>query len=227
MNKPTHYYQVQRAEVVSLLPEHYSCVLEIGCGAGAFRRNLNQQHEYWGVEPVTSIAEIAKGNLTKVLVGTYKEVEHMIPSNYFDLIVCNDVIEHTPDHDEFFQSIKEKLRKDGSLVASIPNVRYVGNLWELLVKKDWEYKDWGILDKTHLRFFTRKSLLRTRDKNAFLVEQITGLNRFRPPSLPSRIIYWFALLLLGQDIKFLQFGIRIKDAQASDESFQPICKGGG
>lgn len=216
MNNSTEYYQFERREVSDLLPKQYSKVLEIGCGAGRFRNNLNQEHEYWGVEPVESIAKLAKEKLDKVLVGTYQEVENLIPNNYFDLVVCNDVIEHMPDHDAFFHSIKRKVKKDGCLMASIPNVRYICNLWELLIKKDWEYKNEGILDRTHLRFFTRKSLVRTLSNNDFSIKQITGINRYQPRSLRNRVIYMLAILLFGSDIQYLQFGIRIICMQPSN-----------
>lgn len=223
MNNSTAYYHGERTEVAVLLPKQYSRVLEIGCGEGGFRNNLNQAHEYWGVEPVESIAKLAQEKLDKVLVGTYQEVESIIPNNYFDLVICNDVIEHMSDHDEFFQSIKKKIKNDGSLVASIPNVRYIGNLWELLIKKDWEYKNNGILDRTHLRYFTRKSLIRTLSNNTFSIEQITGINCYQPRSRLNRVIYFFAVLLFGRDIKYLQFGIRIKDAQPSNNRIVCDC----
>jgi 2-polyprenyl-3-methyl-5-hydroxy-6-metoxy-1,4-benzoquinol methylase len=215
MNTSTQYYQVNRKEVASLLPKAYSRVLEVGCGAGIFRKNMNQVQEYWGVEPVPAIAELAKENLTHVLVGNYKDVQSMIPNNYFDLIICNDVIEHMPDHDEFLDCIKDKLSKGGCLVASIPNVRYIDNLREVLFRKDWEYKNLGILDRTHLRFFTEKSLLRTLGNHAYVIEEFSGINPYRPRSPRDRISYWLTVMLLGRDIKYLQFCVRIKDAQAS------------
>ena len=227
MSNSTEYYLGERLEVVPLLPKEYSRVLEIGCGDGGFRNNLNQEHEYWGVEPVEPIAKLAQEKLDKVLVGTYEEVESRIPNNYFDLVICNDVIEHMPDHDKFFQSIKEKLKKDGSLVGSIPNVRYIGNLWELLIRKDWEYKDIGILDRTHLRFFTMKSLIRALSNNAFSIEQIVGINCYQPRSPLKRVLYILAILLFGRDIKCLQFGIRANNVQPSNQSLQPTAEGGG
>jgi len=212
MNDTSSYYRFRRHEVAALLPEDYTKVLEIGCGTGVFRDNLNQEHEYWGIEPVESIAKVASNKVDKVLIGTYQETCSQIPNDYFDLVICNDVIEHMPDHDEFFQSIKKKMDKDGCLIASIPNVRYIKNLFEVLVKKDWEYKSAGILDRTHLRFFTKKSLVRTIIDNGFSIDQLTGINPYRPPSLLKRCMSIFSILLFGRDVEFLQFGIRIKKA---------------
>ena len=196
----------------TLLPQQYSRVLEIGCAEGKFRENLNQVHEYWGVEPVESSATTASTRLDKVLIGTYQEIHNQIPNDYFDLVICNDVIEHMVDHDEFLQSIKKKIKKGGCLIASIPNVRYLPNLIKILVKKDWEYKDEGILDRTHLRFFTKKSLIRTITDNGYVIDQFMGLNPFRRCSIIKRCFYYFVILLFGQDVRFLQFGIRIRIA---------------
>lgn len=210
MSNAAIYYQRVRNEMTPLLPKQYSKVLEIGCAEGNFRNNLSQEHEYWGVEPNESAVAIAKEKLDKVLIGTYEETVNQIPNDYFELVICNDVIEHMVDLDEFFQSIKKKIKKDGCLIASIPNVRYLSNLFEILVKKDWEYKNEGILDRTHLRFFTKKSLIRTISDNGFLIDQIIGINPYRGGSGLTQCLYYFVILLFGQDIKFRHFGLRIR-----------------
>jgi 2-polyprenyl-3-methyl-5-hydroxy-6-metoxy-1,4-benzoquinol methylase len=214
MNAPT-YYRYSRKDVTPLLPKYYSRVLEIGCGEGTFRGNLNKECEYWGVEPMESAAKIASGRLDRVLVGTYEEVLNQLPKDYFDLVICNDVIEHMVDHDEFLQSIKQNLTENSCLVGSIPNVRYIGNLFKILFAKDWEYKQDGILDKTHLRFFTEKSLKRTIRENGFVLEEFQGLYPFQAESVSikeflRRFVRSFAISLFGQDVKFYQFGIRIR-----------------
>lgn len=211
MSNTSTYYQNFREDMTQLLPKQYSRVLEIGCGEGKFRENLTHSHEYWGVEPVESAAAVASKKLDKVLIGTYQDVLNDIPDDYFDLVICNDVIEHMVDHDEFFQSIKKKMKKHGCLVASLPNVRGMQNLFELLVKKDWEYKDSGILDKTHLRFFTKKSLYRIINDNGFVIDQFMGVNSYRSSSIIKSCLYYLAILLLGSDVGFIQFGIRIRE----------------
>jgi 2-polyprenyl-3-methyl-5-hydroxy-6-metoxy-1,4-benzoquinol methylase len=209
-----------------LLPKHYSRVLEIGCGEGNFRGQLNQECEYWGVEPFEASAKVASKKLDKVLIGTYQYVLKQLPKDYFDLVICNDVIEHMIDHDEFLQSITKNLKKEAYLVGSIPNVRYISNLFEILIKKDWRYKNAGIIDKTHLRFFTEKSLKRTIKENGFVIEQFQGINPYLAGSISikgllRRCLYCFAILIFGQDVKFLQFGIRIRYAEPSNKSPQP------
>jgi 2-polyprenyl-3-methyl-5-hydroxy-6-metoxy-1,4-benzoquinol methylase len=215
LNCSSEYFQKTRPEIVPLLPSRYSRVLEIGCGEGRFRDNLTQEHEYWGVEPAEPVANVASTRADRVLVGDYQEVIGQIPDDYFDLVICNDVIEHMSDPDGFLQSIQSKMIHDGYLVASIPNVRYLGNLFELLIRKDWEYKNSGVLDRTHLRFFTKKSIERTLVGNGFLIDQLDGINPVPARSLESLVmrgVFVSAVLLFGQDAKFLQFGVRAKRA---------------
>ena len=206
--------------MMPFLPKHYSRILEIGCAEGNFRENLSKENEYWGVEPNVSIAAIASKKLDKVLIGTYQEIYNQIPNDYFDLVICNDVIEHMADHDEFFLSIKKKIKKDGYLVASIPNVRYLLNISDILVKKDWEYKDDGILDRTHLRFFTKKSLMRTIINNGFIIEKIEGINPYKGASGLKRYLYYLAILLFGYDVRFMQFGTCLRYVGPFNEPHQ-------
>jgi SAM-dependent methyltransferase len=193
--------------MVFFLPAEYSKALEIGCGEGGFRGNLNPGAEVWGIEPDPGAAAAAREKFHRVLAGTYDGVYGEIPDNYFDLVIANDVIEHLPDHDAFFDSIQRKMVSGGRLVASIPNVRHWRILRELIWKKDWRYTDAGILDRTHLRVFTGKSLRRALAAHEFTIEKFGGINRmeFKRKNL---FPYFLRLATLGYygDILYYQFG---------------------
>ena len=216
MSDTLEYYSATRPEVANFLPppSESSRILEIGCGVGNFRNNITHQCEYWGIEPFPDAAAIASTRLDKVLVGTVEEVFDSIPNDYFDCVVCADVIEHMDDPDWFFQSIKVKMKKHSFIIASIPNVRYVTNLYKLFFEKDWEYVQAGTLDKTHLRFFTEKSLKRTIKMNGYLIDEFRGINAIEV-SARTFMYLVFTLLtkvicpLIGRDTKFFQFGFRI------------------
>ena len=191
------------------VPANYQRVLEIGCGVGNFRQNLDLEHEYWGVEVDKEAAQLANKALDKVLTGTYQDTQHELPDHYFDLVVCNDVIEHIDQYEEFLQKIQSKLSENGCLVASIPNVRFLPNLFELLILKDWRYRDAGILDRTHLRFFTLKSLRRVMIHTGWEIEVIEGINRYGGrPWMPRRLLSYVGQLILGRDTAYLQFALR-------------------
>ncbi|MBI3607461.1 MAG: class I SAM-dependent methyltransferase [Nitrospirae bacterium] len=193
------------------LPHTYSRVLEIGCGEGIFAKYLRPDSERWGIEVDESSAHIAASHMKTVLCGKYHEVSDDLPENYFDLVVCNDVIEHMEDHEEFLRSIRTKLQDSGCLVASLPNVRYIRNLNEVLFLKDWRYRDAGILDRTHLRFFTERSLVRSLSENGFLAEEVRGINRTKNP-FRRVVLLLIQAVTLGYyaDIQYLQFGVRAR-----------------
>ncbi len=207
--KDSRYHRGQRPEMAGFLPQHYHKVLEIGCGEGGFAACLNAGCEIWGVEMHEPSAGIAGQRLHRILIGSYDTVKNDLPENYFDLVICNDVIEHMPDHDVFFDSIGSKLKDSGYLVASIPNMRYYYCLRELLLRKEWVYRDHGIMDRTHLRFFTERSIRRTLGDHGFSVEMLRGINRLRGAKRVLRAMF-FVILTLGYytDIMFQQFGFR-------------------
>lgn len=211
------YYLNERSEVAAFLPAETASLrfLEIGCGAGNFRKNLGVHQEYWGVEPQADAAALAQRALDRVLIGTFQDVYQQLPDRYFDCVICADVIEHMADEDRFLQTIKGKMTEGSSLVGSIPNVRYLSNLFRLVVLKDWKYTEAGILDRTHLRFFTERSLRRTFDRNRYRIDKFSGINRrgvsFRTPrSFALDSAAYVLSLLLGTDTRFVQFGFRIR-----------------
>lgn len=172
----------------------------------------------WGIEPVEAAARLAQQRMDKVLIGTFETAFNDIPDHYFDLVVCNDVIEHLPDPDEFLESIKLKLRTNAYIIGSVPDVRYAWNLYDLLVKKDWKYTDSGILDRTHLKFFTEISLRRLLKIHNFDIEKFHGINSvFVSAKSPKELFFSFVFAMLiflsfgfYQDIRFLQFAFRAK-----------------
>lgn len=198
------YFDGSRNELKEFIPSNVKTVLEVGCGEGGFRASFGNEVEYWGVEPNKEVSEIAKSQLYKVFNATYEEVQQDIPNNYFDLIVCNDVIEHMVDHDKFLESIKSKMENDGFLLISIPNVRHIYNLYNLILKKDWEYKEEGTLDRTHLRFFTERSLIRCLISHNFNIKLIRGINTLNPKGV--KVLAKYFLKLIGHsDVLSLQF----------------------
>ncbi len=215
MNINDQYYFYLRPEMIKFLPASYKTVLEIGCGEGRFSENLTTDTEKWGIEPVAKVAEIATSRGIKVLMGRYEDVYARLPDDYFDLIICNDVIEHMTDHDLFFSTIKTKLKNTGVIVGSIPNVRYIKMIYWYIIKKDWEYTDSFILDRTHLRFFTKKSLLRTFRQHEYDIEMFEGIN----PTLKYFLVFFLNVLKwisfgYFDDMRDSQFAFRVRKIQS-------------
>ena len=210
------YRSSPRPEVFALLPTLKTGikVLEIGCGEGAFSTSIPGTTETWGIEPDQRSAEVAKTRLTRVFVNIFDAVKAELPTNYFDLVVCNDVIEHMTDHDAFLRSIQDHMAPGSYLVGSLPNVRFYGNLFNLLVARDWHYQDGGVLDRTHFRFFTMRSVRRAFEDAGFSLRRLEGLSEgarldWTVRTMAERLLRRVLLVLSGgkgRDIKYLQIG---------------------
>lgn len=212
------YYVNVRQEIAKLLPKDLAQlkILEIGCGAGEFKINIDKCKEYWGIEPIEEVANKARDKIDKVMVGTYRELEGKLPDRYFDIIICNDVIEHMDDENWFLTDIKNKMKNDALIIGSIPNVRYISVLLKLIITKDWKYENSGILDKTHMRFFTKKSLIRTFQKNKYDIDRLIGINEIKidVSSLLGGLKSVALILityLFGRDSRYMQYGFRLKN----------------
>jgi O-antigen biosynthesis protein len=176
--KPQGYFSCTRPELEPLIPARATRILEIGCGEGGFARTLRAARptaklEIVGVEAVESAGRIAAGVLDRLIVGNAEEVE-LEYEDYFDCVVFADVLEHLVDPWKMVRRARTFLRSDGSIVASIPNVQH----WEVLanlLRGRWEYAQWGIMDRTHLRFFTRRSIGDLFAANGFTPRTITPL----------------------------------------------------
>lgn len=156
------YFNNQRTEMLRYIPNNAIRILEVGCGEGSFCNLLKRyDREVWGIEKNPVAALKAQNECNKLLIGDFNDIFQEIPKKYFDVVVFNDVLEHLYDPWQTIRMVKELLVSDGILVTSIPNFRYVGNIiTEILIDKDFKYKpEGGILDDTHIRFFTSKSIL--------------------------------------------------------------------
>lgn len=205
------YFDQSRPELRPYLPMGPQRILEIGCGSGNFITHFPEGVEYWGVEPNSPSAATAEKKLHKVICGYYDDAANEIPNDYFDLVICNDVLEHIDHYQNFLSEVSKKLNRCGCIVGSVPNVRFATNLYNLLVKKDWQYTESGILDKTHLRFFTKKSLHRELLNMQFTIEKFGGLNPVKHEgSILKFIVKYLMVIIFGCDARYLQFGFRIK-----------------
>ena len=156
---PAAYYLNTRPEVLELVPRTARKVLDVGCGAGGLGTNLKARQvvEVHGVELAEQAAEHARNHLDKVWNSTIEAALPELPDGYYDCIVIADVLEHLLDPWTVLAELKKKLLADGKLIASIPNIQN----WDVLsdlIQGRWDYKSEGILDRTHLRFFTRNSV---------------------------------------------------------------------
>jgi GT2 family glycosyltransferase/tetratricopeptide (TPR) repeat protein/2-polyprenyl-3-methyl-5-hydroxy-6-metoxy-1,4-benzoquinol methylase len=167
------YYGHARPEVVALIPETARTVLDVGCGAGRLGEALKarQQVQVVGIELNEAAAAAARQRLDQVFTGDVERLELPLPPDGFDAIVCADILEHLRDPDRMLRQALAWLAPDGRLVASIPNVRHHSVIRSLL-EGNWTYESAGLLDRDHVRFFTRREIEKLFFRAGFTIEEL-------------------------------------------------------
>ena len=199
------YYGTHRSEMVQYVPSEAKRILEVGCGEGNFCRQLKTgDREVWGLEINPDAARKAEGVCDRVVVGSFEEQVAHLPERYFDCIIFNDVLEHLYDPWTTVRQVKNLLSDTWVLVTSIPNFRYISNLiTEILFQKEFEYKpEGGILDDTHIRFFTSKSMLRMFRNEGYEVLRHEGI---RPCKSWKEKLFISLTLGFLKDARYKQF----------------------
>lgn len=208
VKKQVSYYSASRPDMLKYIDNNPKHILEVGCGAGNFSQNFSDV-EFWGIEPNAEMAAKAATITHTTLNGTYDAVESKIPNSYFDLIVCNDVIEHMIDPAGFLRSVKSKLRKGGKLIASIPNLRYALLLYDLVFKGEFSYAQSGSLDYTHLHLFTQKSFEKMAASCGWHIECIEPLGAFEDFKPLKKLILKFLEHGRPGEMRTIQFAVRL------------------
>jgi 2-polyprenyl-3-methyl-5-hydroxy-6-metoxy-1,4-benzoquinol methylase len=203
------YYGHPRREMEPFVPARARVLLDVGCGAGAFAATLRAARpdrplEIWGVELEAAAAARSRGAIDRVLVGDAVARVGELPDGAFDCVVCNDVLEHLAEPAALLRQIRRVLGAQGALVASVPHVRYFFNVVDLVVHGRWDYVDEGILDRTHLRFFTRGSLCRLLADEGFDVQTLQGIN---PTGSMKFKLVNLATLGRWADLRWLQYAV--------------------
>jgi O-antigen biosynthesis protein len=174
-NGSAGYYDQPRPEIVALVPAAAADVLDCGCGAGALGAELVRRgHRVTGIECDGRAAAAAVNRIDRVLTGRLEDVVPTLPERAFDCVICADVLEHLADPWTMTSWLAGRLRPGGCFVCSLPNVRHLGLLVDLVVRGRWAYGDSGVLDRTHLRFFTRDSARSLLEAAGLEVGQVTG-----------------------------------------------------
>lgn len=178
--KDKNYFNATRSELVELVKMGDNRVLDIGCGSGntgAVLKKENKATEVIGIELVPEIAKIAESKIDKVICGNIEFLDLQFSKGYFDYVIAGDILEHLYNPWKMVNRINFYLKNGGYIIASLPNVRNWLIIRDIIFKGDWRYKKEGILDDTHLRFFTKKSIFEMFKNNKF--SEIKILPRFK------------------------------------------------
>jgi 2-polyprenyl-3-methyl-5-hydroxy-6-metoxy-1,4-benzoquinol methylase len=165
-------YDFRRAEMLPFLPPTLRSLLDVGCASGRFVGLVKQRFpdaDVWGIDPVA----YEGGDFHRV-VGRFPD--DLPAGRVFDCIVFNDVLEHLVDPWGVLRATRPFLAPGGVVVASIPNIRNLEILRALVLHGRWEYTEIGILDRTHLRFFTRSGIVDLFERSGWRVQTVAPLN---------------------------------------------------
>ncbi|MEP6477975.1 MAG: class I SAM-dependent methyltransferase [Rhodoglobus sp.] len=201
------YDAVERTEVLPLLPASAQSFLDIGCARGGFGRAIRRERgpsvRIVGLEPIAEQAADARSaGYDEVLEGYFPEV--MAHSEeLFDCIVLNDVLEHMMDPWTAVSGVKSRLAPGGRVVASIPSIQFLP-IWLKVLRGRWDYTDEGTLDRTHVRFFTRATMVEMFEGAGYTVERAQGINSMTTRG-HARLLAPLAWLF--GNARFLQFVI--------------------
>jgi 2-polyprenyl-3-methyl-5-hydroxy-6-metoxy-1,4-benzoquinol methylase len=197
-----------RPEIAPFVPTSAKRVLDVGCDQGGFAQTLRSvlpDVELVGIDPVAASVRAAEQSYDRVLHGLFPDVlDDKMPGESFDCIFFLDVLEHMTDPWSTLAESRRYLGPGGRVVASIPNIRHFPVAVSLLFRGRFEYGDNGVLDRTHLRFFTKRTMVSMFENAGFRIERIQGL---RPFPTQRRHAPFRLLRPLMRDAKYRQFVI--------------------
>lgn len=176
-DKTGNYFGKARSEIEPLLPCTGTSalhVLEIGCSEGHTLEWLKRSgRAAWaaGVEPYAEL-RATPGSIDRFFRLDIEEALPDLQPASVDLILCLDVLEHLVDPWRTLRRLDAFLKPGGMWIISVPNIRNYHILLDLAFKGRFNYSDDGILDRTHLRFFTRSSAIQLAESTGAKVQQI-------------------------------------------------------
>lgn len=205
-----------RGDLVALLPASCRALLDVGCATGALGAGLKAQRpgaRVVGIEVDPAMAAEAESRLDRTIVGdveSWDEVGAALAGDRFDCIVCGDVLEHLRDPWTTLDRLVTLLEPGGYVLLSLPNIGHSDQFVNTFLRKRWAYRERGIHDRTHLRFFARRNVtdlvsqagleLVELRRTYRLIERPHGLNRFaRFAAVPGlRDLLTFQFLVLAR-----------------------------
>lgn len=176
---PETYYSSVNHDLLAMIPPDAKRVLEVGCGTGALasrHKMINPKCEYWGVEANWQEAEkaigtIDDGNLFRMSIESFIQGGAGRKSK-FDVIVFGDVLEHLQEPPRVLKDlVKWRLAKGGHVLACVPNIQHISAVVTLL-NGDWPSHESGLFDDSHLRWFTKKTIVEMFEQAGLSVAKI-------------------------------------------------------
>jgi 2-polyprenyl-3-methyl-5-hydroxy-6-metoxy-1,4-benzoquinol methylase len=209
--------------VVDLVPEG-ARVLEFGCATGYMSEFLKTRKgcTVTGIEISPEAGELAKEHCERVIIGDAEELDYdeLLGGERFDAILFVDVLEHLKEPAELLRRIRPFLSDEGAVIASLPNVAH-GSVRLALLAGEFRYRRTGLLDDTHLRFFTRAGIHDLFEGSGFMIADLLRHRvdidgtEVRYPTPPTDVVQeWLAK---DPDASVYQFVVRALASTAANQ----------
>ena len=186
-DKAQHYFSGARHDMLALLSAGAaSHILEIGCGdgaTGAVALSSGKASHYCGVELVGDVAERARQRLSQITVGDIENLDLAPFAKQFDALIMSEVIEHLVDPWVALGRLKSCLKPGGEIIASSPNIAHRAVIGALISGR-FDYQNEGVMDLTHLRWFTPHSYRALFTDAGFIDIRLLAV---RPPGRLARL----------------------------------------
>jgi methionine biosynthesis protein MetW len=178
-----------RVDLVDLVAPSRSSVLDVGCGPGQLGAALKARGiaRVVGIELNPEAARLAADRLDEVLTVDVEADELPFADGEFDCIIYGDVLEHLVDPWAVLRAHRRLAADGATVIVSTPNIGYWRVIVDLLCGR-WDYRSYGTMDATHLRFFTRRSLVQLCEQSGFRVVRVhTSVPRSSKSGLLNRL----------------------------------------
>lgn len=191
--KESGYFSTVRIELLNLIPQENrnGTILEIGAASGEtllYAKKHNYAEKIYGIELVDiPDSQQSSNEFEDFVIGNIENIDFPFPDVKFDAIILGDVLEHLIDPYKLVRELTQYLSPNGVVIASIPNIREWKTMKQILFKGDFKYADEGILDRTHLRFFTKKNIIDLFEDNGYTIETIKSNNDKSPMDFLIRL----------------------------------------
>ena len=204
------YYESPREDLISLIPDGVSTILDIGCAKGGFGKRLKEIRpdvRIYGVEMNPVLAREAAKHYDEIWVGKFEDIDFPMQ---FDLINLGDVLEHMYNPWDALYKAKKLIRTEGFITGSIPNICHWSIIKGLLSGR-FEYIPVGLLCISHIRFFSRKSFLEMVENVGLSIDILKLLKDKPTPS--GREIIKLSHIYLGastEDLETVEIIFRLR-----------------
>lgn len=191
MTDTTDYYSHVREDFFHEISKGNNTILEFGCSEGRTGQAIKKAglaDYYVGVDIHEPSVKVASTFLDEAICANLDDFDFSkLGNKKFDYVICGDVLEHLYDPWKALSEIHGLIKPGGKLIITLPNTRHYSVSASLLFKGTWTYSEAGILDRTHIRFFTKSTIMSLFSSEMYELKGIEPLFWGRRDALINKV----------------------------------------